>query len=358
MKHLSPLWWPNRYGYDSSGRPRLDQNWTTFNAENDQCAAMFYAPDDLTITHFGFRTRASNATDDIQCRLEARGTTNQYPDGTLYHADAHGTITNVPANTNHEVAINGGTGVSITRGDPIWMLLKAVNTYTGSITMARYGDFGGTGNSAGTFTVENENSSWLIDNDTLPWGLKSSENGWEDLGSQYFFGGTSAGTLNHTAIEFGARFKLPCDATLRIMDFKIEADNEFTIELYEDGEAPGSGTTLSTPYPSTAAIQTKTDVIHNNVFLGVQPRLKGGKWYRITFRHTTGVNALNHCVFGDDEEHMRCAGLTGQFYYTKDNGAGGWTDETNRWPFMWLGLFDMVITGPQIIQPGAFNVFA
>ncbi len=94
----------------------------TFDAAGDAVGWVFDVPDTGTLTAVAFSCSSHTTTATMSCEIHTLDNTNGLPTGTLYDANATGTVS-VSAVANYQIAINGGTGISVTAGDQIVPLL-------------------------------------------------------------------------------------------------------------------------------------------------------------------------------------------------------------------------------------------
>lgn len=126
----------------------------TLDAADEYVSGIFSIPKTGTLKKIGFRTGTVTAADTINVRLETVDATTGYPSGTLYLNESPGSSGSQAApssNTTYWVALNGTTGVSVTKGDivAIKILLDYVDgvldilahTYLGSYNLPYTEDY-------------------------------------------------------------------------------------------------------------------------------------------------------------------------------------------------------------------------
>lgn len=112
------------------------------------------------------------------------------------------------------------------------------------------------------------------------------------------------------------------------------------LKIYADGTAPG-GTALAT-FSAGAAVNTIGSILLSTLY-----QLEALTWYRIVLTYSGNSTLPGYLQIQDAASYadVPLAGfLGGDAYHTIDNGAGGWTDSTDKWPRLWL------IPGEQVFQ--------
>ena len=110
----------------------------TADAASEGAAWIFQAPVTDTLTHLIFATGTVTTGATANGRVETVGA-NGLPSGTLYDANGTGTLTLVATTDNNkilELAINGGTGISITKGDLIACMVRAPSSSPGNFQIS------------------------------------------------------------------------------------------------------------------------------------------------------------------------------------------------------------------------------
>lgn len=110
----------------------------TADAASEGAGWVFQAPVTDTLTHLIFATGTVTTGATVNGRIETIGA-NGFPSGTLYDANATGTLTLVATTDNNkilELAINGGTGIAITKGDAIACTVRAPSGSPGTFQLA------------------------------------------------------------------------------------------------------------------------------------------------------------------------------------------------------------------------------
>lgn len=118
-----------------------------FNSENEGLCFLASFPATGTLTHIQFATGTVTTTTAVNCRIETWDTASTptfTPTGTLYHADATGSLT-ITATTDNskilEMPINSGTGISVTAGDVVAIRFK-MPAGTSDVNLAYLADAG------------------------------------------------------------------------------------------------------------------------------------------------------------------------------------------------------------------------
>jgi hypothetical protein len=94
----------------------MAQQPAVLDANGEYCCCVFRIPKTGTLKKIAFRTGTVTTADTITVRLEAVDVATGQPDGNLLVANANGEQAAPSANTTYWVALNGATGVSVTKG--------------------------------------------------------------------------------------------------------------------------------------------------------------------------------------------------------------------------------------------------
>jgi len=112
-------------------------------ANGEKAAFIFRFPKSGTLQRIGVRTYTITTGGDLAVTIEDVDLTTGDPDGTLYVANATGTLTiaDTDDNVTKYCAINGATGVAVVENELASVVLTAPNLFNGQI----YRSFGGSG---------------------------------------------------------------------------------------------------------------------------------------------------------------------------------------------------------------------
>jgi len=134
------VWGENLVG---NGQPTL--GYQTLDGANDYICWVHQLPRTGTLKSVGFRTDNVAVSDVLEARIETVDMTNGHATGTLYAANANGTLASVASNTSYWIALNGGNGVSVTAGDWVAIKIKFNSRVSGNLRVIHvwYGVGGG-----------------------------------------------------------------------------------------------------------------------------------------------------------------------------------------------------------------------
>lgn len=243
----SPFSWPWRPGQvkDLYGSNTID-------VANEKMGMEGYFPFDGTVTDVAFavRTVGSDATVAYDVRLESFSTTDGKPSGSLVVANANGPFT--PTSASHankivSVAINGGTGVSVTRGRCV-LVVSAGASGVGSCNLASGSDQYPDANNT---WWNNPSGTWSrASNQQAAWAVKYSGTGWVSPTS----GATHIlpiGTYSNTAPgsstnpkKYGAKLTVPFKCRVIGVSLRAGTDGDAKFQLLNSGFTELASVTL------------------------------------------------------------------------------------------------------------------
>lgn len=180
------------------------------------------------------------------------------------------------------------------------------------------------------------------------------------VAAPYFHGITAIGTIDSN-LEKGVRFQFPFPARASgLIDGRLYSQftgqTNYQAHLIADATAPGGTRLASTPdLDSDISSNPTTASVGHGLLFQTPCTLAKDTWYRLT---RTGTGHQGRLYYGDVPSNAALKQLLGttDFYYTVDNGAGGWTDTTTRTTFMGL-IIDQIDDGAggaggMIVHPG------
>ena len=100
-------------------------SYVTLDAQNEAYAAIFQIPKTGTLTDVAFALGTVTTGSDYTLRIETVDTTTGFPTGSLYDASGtgSGTIADGDDNTIESCQINGGTGITVTKGNVVAVVI-------------------------------------------------------------------------------------------------------------------------------------------------------------------------------------------------------------------------------------------
>jgi hypothetical protein len=122
------------------------------------------------------------------------------------------------------------------------------------------------------------------------------------------------------------------------------ATNVSGLKIYAGSTAPGGATLLSASFPGQS--------IAGATFAPFT--LEKATSYRIVLTFSGASTSPSYYISEDGASFadvLGCGLSGGTMYDTIDNGSGGWTDNTARWPLMSMGVRDLVAVTAGAVGP-------
>ena len=120
-----PLWQPRMV---MCGLPAWSTSQLQLDAAGEEAAAIVQIPKSGTLTHVHWRTGTTvTSITNVDIRLEGVDADGK-PDGTLKYTSGSGNESSLAAGTWYATAINGGTGVAVTKGDVVAIVVVPTGT--------------------------------------------------------------------------------------------------------------------------------------------------------------------------------------------------------------------------------------
>lgn len=320
-------------------------NAMTFDAGTDAFALVHRVPKDGTLTAIRFRTgTVSTAGATFRASVQTVTGAPLAPSGTLAYTSAEGTVV---VNTTDDavwktVSINGGTGVTVNRGDLVASVIdvssgtpNTVIIQAGSTLTMALGNF--------PKVMTNTTGSWAVGTSSLAAGLV-----WEyDTGMTYCYGMNAAHGSAATAVgngnERALRFQLPFPARcygIGAYILNAAAGADFRVRLYD-----------STPNILTnGEIDPSTDV-DGDLFAGTtvdgycefnfpdSVSLSANTTYYASIYQRTANNLSVAEVTLDSSSYLAAMPGGSQCYLgTRSGGTGTFTDTNTTVPMIFLLL--------------------
>lgn len=273
---------------------------------------------------------------------------------TLYAAGAESAdITSISASTVYYTAINGSTGISVTKGDRIAITFRMVSITSGAATIywSQYGSAVALEmlNSNSIFTATYLGSSWVLRLQIPAITLQYSD-GFCPLLHAYPICTLGNASYNNSTDpdRRGIKFKLPIGCRIYGVTCRVDLDGDASLIVYGSDEY----TAISGPHALDADQRAVNTVQDYTVIFPTAIEVTSETWYRIVLLPTSATNILiYYLTFTDDGA---TAGITASlggsnFVYTYRNGAPSsgdhaWTDSTTIQPGINL-LIDGIDTG-------------
>jgi hypothetical protein len=321
----------------------------TLDAADEYVSQIFAIPKTGTLKKIGFRTGTVTTADTINVRLETVDATTGYPSGTLYLNESPGSSGSQAApssNTTYWVALNGTTGVSVTKGDivAIKILLDYVDgvldivahTYIGTHAFPYVEDYYNSTHTKGAgeqgnFGLEYDGEIVLC-NGTYPAVYMNVSSSWATNG-----------------YKKGLCFQVPFKCRISGVVYTTDADNDCEIILYDSDQATAVQT-----WSIDKDVRGATSGSIYKLYLTTPKTLTINTKYRLVVQ-PLGANITHHLIYTyPDSTISAMAGIEGgvNCYYTECNGTpeneASWTDTVENRPLAGIiidQLDDGVSTG-------------
>lgn len=329
-------------------------NAITFDNTADKIALVGHAvPKTGTLTAIRFRTGTVSSTGaTMRARVESVPD-GGVPDGTLYVANAEGTVSVATSddNTWKTVSINGGTGVSVTRGDRV---CTVIDVDSGSPTTPNTIIL----QSGSTLTMALGNVPKLMTNTTGSYALATNSLAlgavWEySDGMAYVYGLNAAHGGAATAVgngnERALRFQVP--APVRVMGIgaylqNAAADADFRVRIYD------STPTLLTGAEIDASADVDGDIFSSTTgdgycefWFASSISLSSNTTYYASIYQRTANNLSVGEVQVATSDYLKAMPGGAQCYLgTRSGGTGTFSDTNTTVPMIYL-LIDGIDDG-------------
>ena len=177
-----------------------------------------------------------------------------------------------------------------------------------------------------SYTSTNGGSTWTTRN-AGPLVLKFAD------GSVYGVPFTTNTVDANNARERGVRIRLTERLLLAGLGFNSTSGANINgAKIYADATAPG-GTALVS-FSAAAGVNS-----FGHLLLSAPYQLEAKTWYRVVLTYSGNSTSPGYLQVQDSAAYADVLGATflgGSAYHTIDDGAGGWTDATDKWPRLWL----------------------
>lgn len=315
----------------------------TFDATGDKIALVHRVPKTGTLTAIEFLTGTVSTTGaTMRAAVEGIGTDGN-PSGTVYVANAEGTVVVATSDDNvwKSVSINGGTGVTVTKGDLVATVIdvssgtpNTISLAVGAATSMALGNF--------PFVTANTTGSYAKKTDSLALGVV-----WNYGGTyEYFYGANAAISTGLTAVgaadnERGLRFQVA--APIRItgvgaMLANAAAGANYRVKLYDstptlitNGELQPGADIDGDTFPSTSMDGYAEFIFPASI------ELSANTTYYATIYQTSANNLSLGQVGVTSSAYLAAMPGGSEFYLaTRSGGTGAFTTSQTVVPLMYL----------------------
>ena len=309
----------------------------TLDANGEYVAFIIPIPKTGTLKKVGFRVNSVTTSDTINVRIETVDDTNGYPTGTLYVANATGSVESPSASTIYYVSINSTTGISVTKGDIIAVKFS-LDYVDGKLSINTYCSGFGTGISStylpyivtylgGAYSKIAASTGLYIlleyDGEFVPF-----------LGSTPLASNTTE-AFNNTSnpTHRGLKITMPvtCQAIGAVAFVDLDAATDLV--LYDTN----GSTAIETIAAQDKDIRSGTSAGHIPFLFSQARTLTAGSTYRVVLRPASSSN-VGIGTFTTTDDGSLCAidlfDLGQNACYTSCNGTpsdtGSWTDSLTK----------------------------
>ena len=313
----------------------------TMDAAGDKLALIHRVPKTGTLTGINFRT-GTVSTAGATLRAQVETVTNGAPTGTLKYTNGTGTVVVATSDDNvwKAVAINGGTGVAVTKGDLVATVIdvssgtpNTVILSTGSTTSMSLGNFPYcSANTTGAYAkLTNALSAPVV---------------WDYGGTfEYCFGMNAADSVAITNIgntnERALRFQLPAPMRVKgiaAMLCNASAGCDFRVRLYD------STPTLIANAEVEAGADIDGDTFASATIDGYSEfifpasiELAANTTYYASIYQRTATNLALAEIGVSTAAYMAAMPGGAQLYLaTRSGGTGSFANTTTTRPLIWL----------------------
>lgn len=326
-------------------------------AADEHVAFVGKIPKTGTINKIGFSLSASSSPDlTLRAALETVDLTavgapvaTTTAGSTLYVANASGTVVN-PGTGVHWIALNGGSGVAVTKGDDVSITVRVSSFTSGSVTI-RYGMFGPLGTaSIFPYTYTYLNSTATPGSAPGNFALQYATDGCVPLAksSSAVSIGTESWMSSSNPDRRGLRFKMPWACTINGIVAMVDQDIDTTIKVYDSDE-----------FTELASVALDSSNRYQNGHALIQYEfpssvtLAADTAYRVVLLPTSTTNiVLLHSTVTDDGGNVTMKGLEGgaEWYWTQFNGTPNsgshvWTDTATKRPHIGVIVDSITASG-------------
>ena len=330
---------PGQFGSPSGNPPDFTTSQMDLNSGTDFGEIILQIPVGGSLSEIGFRVGSVTAGCTLSVRLETMSATTGRASGTLYHANASGTVVVADTDDNTWKTVSF-TSFTVTRGDLVAIKIGVSSGTPSALQLSLLR------------TANSPEIPMMIEDDGTPAAVTGApclaikiSSAWVALpGCLPMSALNSHSFASNTTDARGLRFQVPIEMSLAGFWHWADIDGDVIYELIDDSETVLASLSWDKDYPNAAAGLTETILK-----FGSSVTLSANTTYRLMCRATTttAANFLTYSVPGSaylTASHF----CSSQFYLTEATHDGSVysapTDTNTEVP--WMGLyFDGVEVG-------------
>lgn len=321
-------------------------------ADGEMFGSICKIPKTGTLTKIAIRLSTVTTGDTLKISLQTVDATTGFPTGSLYVANASGTVV-VGGGDDYVtkwVEINSGTGVSVSRGDVVAVVYEYDSYVAGNLTLRVFGSgaqgFPYNAQNIGGWAMTNQqaNIAFQYDDTTL-------ETGPGVYGALFRFYKTY--NNGDTPDRYGLRFKFPYACRLSAFTIYGDFDGDINVKLYDtDGTTVLETVSLDKDLRGYTATRLSKSPFANF------HELLANAYYRVVVLPTTATDISLYGYDVTDDGAVK--GLSAlqygtDFCLTEASGnptvEGDWTQTDTQRPYILLGL-DQIDLGGAVRRVG------
>lgn len=335
--------WPQSYPLGNN-QPTLVSHINNM-PSGDKDATVFRIPKSGSVASVTTSLRFTSSTPSLTATLETVDASTGLPTGTLIHADATATLSNLTS-TGTRITFTFSSAVAVTRGQEVAVVFTSNNTPSGQFAL---------------FACSRP--SW-----DYPYGAASVSSVWTKYTSPLAFGvvyddGTygvipdvwpgvsqSGSTFNSASSpnERGVKFQLPFGARcIGVVVGDATAADE-TVSFYAS-----DGTTVLASYTFDKDVRSASAATRHLTWPS-PITLSANTYYRFARTPTTATSISDLSMSFGSVEAMDAMPLGRNWSYTTRTGSGAWTDDQTK-RFFWGLILDQIDVGGGLIGGGNLN---
>lgn len=314
----------------------------TFDAAGDRLALITRIPKTGTLTAIEFRTGTVSTTGaTFQIQVEGVDGTG-LPDGVAKYTNANGTVVVATSDDGvwKSVSLNSGTGVSVTKGDLVAIVLSVSS---------------GTPN---TVIVQGGNVSSMTTLGTFPYMAQDTAGSWAKFASSALacpfvlsYGGTyeltpGANPTHSQALssigngaERGLRFNFPVPVRaygMRAFLGNIAAGADFRAVLYNDTPTLLTEVNSGADIDGDVAVSTTNDGWYEFIFPSAQSLSANTTYHATIYQKTANSVSLLENSFSSNAYMNAYHSGTAMYLSTRSGGTGAFTTTNTTMPMIQL----------------------
>lgn len=332
-----------------SGAPSFNNS--PIDAADEGVAAILAIPKTGNVLKILFSTRTVTTGATVTGRIETldAAVTPATPSGTLYHANATGTLVVNSTDDNIGLTISFASAAPVTKGDKVAVIVKNPLVSFGNIQIADFAD------DVTNFPYKMLNTgispliSWAVIARAPIVGLEYDDGSYEHIHGCWPITTITTTTYNNTSTpdEIGIRFQVafPCRASG--MWAYMDPDGDFNVNLYD---SDGVTKIASTSYAVDKDVSGTTTAGYHFFKFATTANLTKDTYYRLVIEPSsaTSLSLYDFTVLTAAVMDAFDGGQLVHLTSAKDpTGEGSWTNTTTRRPWMGLEIdaFDDAVGG-------------